>query len=825
MSFFERIKRIVDYPVILMGVLAMVLSLSELLPGVCKILSAVAGITGIAYILYGLVLFLLARPRFDWHLINGNYICKVLIVVLLTPFSLALFVNEEAMDGLMSDNHTGSGIEDTVQSCEEPPLFWGVYYHFIDAGNQHMTTSRAGRLWSSVIAILGVFLLNGLLVSSIVGWVDSRKEKWTKGEVRYGGFLRFRRHYVVIGGNDMVPGVVSQLLESGGGCLFKPYLLVQTSCDVESFRRSLFSDLTEAQQKRVAVYYGNRNSRADVQELQLAAAKEVYILGEDTRTDDVESYHDTMNMTCLKLVSDQVSGFVRFKKKNGQDRRLVCRVMFEYQTSFNLFQVSDIDGDSIRFLPFNYYEKWAQNVLICQELEDAGKCRYLPLEGFDGIKADEDSHVHLVVVGMSRMGTAMAVEAAHLAHYPNYDMKRIRTRITFIDTDAAAEKDFFMGRFSELFSLSHWRFGNAAGDELLWVMEHMPCGHGHLGGDFVDVEWEFINGSVEMPGIRRYLTEVSSDVNAKLTVAICLPESNRAIAAAAYLPDPVYRSGSTLQVLVYQRLDDELVRQINGTNRRYNGKMKAFGMARDCYDSQLVGLCESIEGAISAAYDQYMWHMMVLRYRGDGLTDDDLDALTGRTYGSCPEKKDEMRNLCEEWMQSHAGIASFTEVSMEKAVFAASVRKRYGKSLDEDAAGKPKSAKMWSNSYNICSMWTKYRCLTTADGHRFDPLKEDFDGPDSAMMAELGRMEHNRWTVEQLLLRYRPLAPEEQKRAMVPTLYSSSAAKNAFKREYAHLDICSNERLDEIDFNMSGLDRDLIAVLPAAYRKYKLTNK
>ena len=127
---------------------------------------------------------------------------------------------------------------------------------------------------------------------------------------------------------------------------------------------------------------------------------------------------------------------------------------------------------------------------------------------------------------------------------------------------------------------------------------------------------------------------------------------------------------------------------------------------------------------------------------------------------------------------------------------------------------------MWSNHYNVHAMWTKFRSVTTSKGHVFDPMKEDFDEIGSDMMIELGKMEHNRWNMEQLLLRYRPLTDKEQEEAKVLTLIDSANAKDEYKSRFAHLDICSNSRLDEIDYKMSQLDQVLIAVLPSTYRKF-----
>ena len=117
-------------------------------------------------------------------------------------------------------------------------------------------------------------------------------------------------------------------------------------------------------------------------------------------------------------------------------------------------------------------------------------------------------------------------------------------------------------------------------------------------------------------------------------------------------------------------------------------------------------------------------------------------------------------------------------------------------------------------------MWTKFRSVATSDGHSFNPLKEDFDGLDSEMMKHLGQMEHNRWNVEQLLLRYRPLTAEEQTEAKVQSLTASKNIKEKYKGKFAHLDICSNQMLDLVDYKMSELDKALIKVLPSEYRKF-----
>ena len=224
---FEKIMKHIEWLTIYVGVFTLVLSLFGI---DCIYLTGLASVLFIVYFSYAIYLWK-QRPKFDWHLINGHFLKKVVAFVLLVPSFItfgfliynSVFRGEIAYSpkNLIYDENlytindtirlTKDRLKDTtylraynltklsdstaVQKCKmpdpgisgqtSPSIFWTVYYHFIDPGNQHMTTSQTGRGWSALIAILGVLLLNGLLVSSIIGWIDSRKEKWQSGSLRY----------------------------------------------------------------------------------------------------------------------------------------------------------------------------------------------------------------------------------------------------------------------------------------------------------------------------------------------------------------------------------------------------------------------------------------------------------------------------------------------------------------------------------------------------------------------------------------------------------------------------------------------------------------
>ncbi len=848
------------------------------------------GIVGIIYCTWNLLGWFLLPIKRDWVLVHGNLLRKIICFVLSIPFAFtAILMWEENRDGrfisteypyiqIKNDSFKKElvfGSNMYVQSIDtfhidrakstaeqdfllngvaqingyklsadstcyikmvdkvpddsrtnEPPLFWSVYYHFIDTGNQHMTSSQEGRGWGALVAILGMLLLNGVLVSILTDWFDRRRERWQKGEIRYNRFFCRRSHYVIIGANDMVAGIVKQLFEKTP----KAHILIQTSRNVEDFRRELFSSFEEKQQKRIVIYYGNITDKLDIANLKLEHAKEVFVLGEDSRADDKDSYHDELNMKCLQIIGEVYNPM----RKNT----LICRVMFEYQATFNILQTTDIYGERIKFCPFNYYEMWAQKVLICQALqeEEYNACDYLPLEGQRGIDADSDNFVHLVIVGMSRMGVAMAIEAAHLAHYPNFETRRKRTRITCIDANMSKEIDLFMGRFREMFAMARHRYIEVPkGERYHYDKSHiysdiitspwrnpltdkessLPYNGGYLGNDFIDIEWEFIHGAIEEPAVQQYLQDAAENPDAKLTVAVCFPENSRAIATAAYLPNAVYERA--LQVLVYQRKNDKLAKDI-AENTRYKSdviaKIKAFGMASQCYDDQLVRIAELISLTIDTAYRVWENKKIIKRCLGEkGLQLEDLGKLTPEQI---PENKIEELSRCwTEWIKEHTEINDtwITDKEERAKEIAHELGLKKGIRTDSD---KSKAAKLWSNYYSIYTMWTKFRCCNQSNGKPFNPLTDEFS---PEQLDLLGKMEHNRWNVEQLLLRYRPLTLNEQNNAQAPGLYDLTSEKRKLKNKFAHLDICSNEQLDKIDYGISEIDRCLIKVLPQAYRE------
>jgi hypothetical protein len=124
--------------------------------------------------------------------------------------------------------------------------------------------------------------------------------------------------------------------------------------------------------------------------------------------------------------------------------------------------------------------------------------------------------------------------------------------------------------------------------------------------------------------------------------------------------------------------------------------------------------------------------------------------------------------------------------------------------LQNSSSSKSAAANMWSTIYHGAHMWTKLRSVHSKDG----TLSEE-------EVELLARTEHIRWNVEQLLTHYRPLTQAEQEGVLKEEL-----SKNDLKREkFAHLDIASRARLEDIDPGCIPFDANMVSYIPDLYRR------
>lgn len=647
--------------------------------------------------------------------------------------------------------------------------------------------------WVAIVVmnLFGLFVINGVVLTLWVNWVSNRKNRHKSGEARYNSIFR-KKFSVILGGHKIVADLARELISSGKN----DYVLIQTQSDTERLRSKLRGKITDNKDfKRIIIYSGDRVSKHEVEDLNLDLAQEVYIIGESTKIDGTG--HDAINMQTWKLINEMYTA--------DKEVRIPCHVMFEYQSTFSAFQLTDLkieDSRTFRFIPFSIYENWAQQVLIPSQ--NNGVFDYLPLDGEKGLTYDSCQRVHLIIIGMSKMGMALAVEAAHIAHYPNFNNSEAghpRILITFIDRNARREMTFFMGRYRELFQLARWRYvkapegivkpadcswdiydsgdammSRASGDPYRWhdpLQDEELCSPyhgGHLGKDLVDIDFEFLEGDVTLPSVQKYIADACADRSdnpqaaaSKTTVAICLPVASEAMSAALYLDPSVYENAQ--QIWVQQTDSGALVDAIRSgltgeDNSKYRG-LRAFGMLDQC--DYLARIHSVLPKLVAYAYDCISW--------GTTLYDEYSRLHT-----------DELMTKVE---------ANWLAIS--------------------NKGGKSAIAKRWSNIYCANSFESKMRSASIE-------LSSDATITDSATIKMLAMIEHNRWVMEQILLGLRPLSKDYQG----PIPVEDNDEKNRLKAMNIHADIISNAKLG----TTKKYDEGIVSIIPTAIAlAHQLTQK
>jgi len=513
---------------------------------------------------------------------------------------------------------------DSDNSFSPEDNLYAVLGQFLDPGNLPSATGD-GRRWAVFLALAGVILLSGVLVSTLVSYLSKKSDKWKKGQIHYKSpwSLWRKRYTVIIGVNELTAAIVKRSLQSHAR-----YVLIQTRQDVEKMRERLDLRLDKSDEKRVVFYYGERTSEEDINDLRPERCKEVYILGEDLSFEN-EKDHDSYNVKCVELIAQRLRQHSTKFHIIREKEQLRCHVNFEYQGTFTAFKATHHYADLqklVHFIPFNVHDLWAKKVLVDNFAVIPGKNkgdlevqRYLPIDSFrdyyneihyitkDNV-GDNAKSVHVVILGMNQMGCAFGIQTALMAHYPNFMSDRnLRTTITFIDDHADQEGEFLRGRFEALFNLCRYRtiiceqLGESPIDfESGWIdpldPETKEGFFKHLGkevsnnpGDynFMDVQWEFIKGNAASNKISEYLrlvTEADQKIKRRtVTIAICFNDPQQAIATALYLPGKVVRAAN--QLLVYQQNSFDLMERVSQGEsdwKRYKN-LYPFGMIDEAY--------------------------------------------------------------------------------------------------------------------------------------------------------------------------------------------------------------------------------------------------
>lgn len=575
---------------------------------------------------------------------------------------------------IMADIATMSELQSLRKDLGDLGIFEIAFYHLFASGDIDQLSVGPGWL---------IVIIGALLVASVTSVFTNFFEKLSKDYLDGHSDYRVKGHTAVLGFHSAVPELIRRMMDEGRST----YFLVLTS-DVRQARSVLRSALGKKRMRRVLLLCGDMASSEDLKRMQLSRAVELHIAGDAS----AGKAGDEKCIRCLKNASSALKGRTA----------VPCFLLLESSATLPALQRMDTVGDTLALFPMSQPDMWAHKLFL-------GKGA-VPFEGPEGMRPDASDHVHLIIFGMSAHGLALAREAALLAHYPNHILQaQQRTRISFIDPCAEERMQALSCELEGMFSLCRKRFipaGTPVG-KTAWVMPSQT----HLGDDFMDLEWEFINGSVQTPSVREYLDESARDSHTRLTVAVCIEDDAAALDTALKLPESVLESA--LQIPVLQKEGDAslaLLAEATTVSERRFRKFKAFGMKTAACDLPLI------------------------------------------------------RTLIAE---------------------AAQLEKAPGKTAEP--LSKSEAARMWSNLYNTAHASVKRRSAAAS---------ADWNGNLEELLA---RTEHARWNAEQLLLGFRPLTLEEQAYVLADEAQFATRKAELKRERLAHLDICSWERLNEID--------------------------
>ena len=237
--------------------------------------------------------------------------------------------------------------------------------------------------------------------------------------------------------------------------------------------------------------------------------------------------------------------------------------------------------------PVNFYDSWSHKVFVqnkCTNAKTGETLYYRPLD-HEPVTADSNKRVHLVIFGMSDMGISLAVQAAHICHFPNFVTKGIKTRITFIDKDADNKIISLKTRLHNFLENIDYFY--------TCLNQQIQTNKNPKENKFTDIELEFIKANlgdsqVNECLLKEYLLKSVNEKTNCLTVAIATPDSASSLAFALNLPEEIFDYGAS--VLVRQDNLHDIATMLSKEKGAdiYNKykNMRPFGMVNDFSDME-----------------------------------------------------------------------------------------------------------------------------------------------------------------------------------------------------------------------------------------------
>ena len=392
-----------------------------------------------------------------------------------------------------------------------------------------------------LITVTGAIFFTAMLITVLGNILNNRIDKIRKGRVNYS----FENHVLILGSSSLLKTLLEEL--STTKIHGNRKIAVVTDQEIEAVQTNIFSSLPGLD-KEIDVTWinGTQNVENVLINAHISKAHSIYILGESQEEDK-----DSINLETWNLVR---------KLCTDTTRIIECYLVVERMTSYHVLQFSNTTTERHLHLNIiNPWENWAHRVLVTREYQDS---KY-PAIDRTGISTDDEHTVRFVIYGMSRMGYAMASTAAHLSHFPNFIKDKTRkTKICFAGPGMKQEMDFYLGHYENIFKLAHATYVSwDENNEIKRTVVRKPVPE----EDFLDIEWEFWDTTIESEAMRSHLVELSGNEDEYLTIAICDNDSRKNEASALYLPEQIY--SRHIPILVYQATSGEVLKSAHAIEK------------------------------------------------------------------------------------------------------------------------------------------------------------------------------------------------------------------------------------------------------------------
>ena len=528
------------------------------------------------------------------------------------------------------------------------------------------------------------------------------------------GYCRysFDNHILVLGGGDMLEDVLEAIAARSEWA--EREVVVLSSRPAAEVRKRLETRLNpDAAQLSLTLYYGSRTLETELRSCQVDKASLIFIIGEDG-----ENGHDAMNVHCWKTV----------RSLRGRASQVAqCYLELQSSASIGLFHMLPQEAHTtVETTIVNRYESIVGQLLVGDTPQTAP---YTLDRGL--ITADADRYVHLVVVGMTKMGYAFATTAAQLCHFPNFDetsARPLRTKITFLDPSADVKMNQFKGAYPHLFALSHSRYMvNDTG----WMQGRPDERY----GDFLDVEWQFLKGTTNDEWVRTMLTLAAKDGRQVLSIAFCTDSADDNFAQSIHLPSQLYPMPET-----------EGAEGINVEN------------APSCPN---IYVYQPYSGALLSTAAEEVLRLHNLIPFGERVGD--YDPLQTRATA--------VAKRVNYLYQKETSGKQFESMPTDAALL-------------DDLWQQLSLAEKMSNLHTAHSVYTHLRSLAMGTAAVLQPLE------DPERLEALARVEHARWNLAKLLVGYEAMTTAERE-----SLNTALASPDVTTRQEAlsHTNRCANQ--------------------------------